>query len=194
MLSLLPDVRLVLGSASPRRSELLSQLGINFEVRPADIDEAVQAGETPTAYVARLSREKAGAVGRAGELVVAADTTVVVEGEILAKPDDQDDARRMLTLLSGRTHVVHTGVTVLRVGARSETQVVDTAVTFIDLDALSIAWYLATGEPSGKAGGYAIQGAGAALVERINGSVTNVIGLPLAETVAMIRDVSDAEA
>lgn len=194
MVSLLADVRLVLGSASPRRSELLSQLGINFEVRPADIDEAVQAGETPTAYVARLSREKAGAVGRTGELVVAADTTVVVEGEILAKPDDQDDARRMLTLLSGRTHLVHTGVTVLRVGARSETQVVDTAVTFIDLDALSIAWYLATGEPSGKAGGYAIQGAGAALVERINGSVTNVIGLPLAETVAMIRDVSDAEA
>ena len=106
--------RLVLASGSPRRAELLRSVGLEFDVRPADIDESVRPGESPTAYVARLSVEKAAAVDAAGPatIVVAADTTVEVDGEILGKPVDDDDARRMLRLLSGRTHLVHTGVTV----------------------------------------------------------------------------------
>jgi septum formation protein len=186
------DVELVLASSSARRSELLSQVGLTFEIRPADIDESVHAGEPPIKYVRRLSVEKAAAVARPGEIVVAADTTVEVDGEILAKPVDGDDARRMLRLLSGRVHQVHTGVTVAMTGAAgrsstSHTQVVHTAVTFVELDDATVDWYVRTGEPDGKAGGYAIQGAGGALVERLDGSVTNVIGLPLAETLETIR-------
>jgi septum formation protein len=186
------DVELVLASSSARRSELLSQVGLTFEIRPADIDESVHAGEPPIEYVRRLSVEKAAAVARPGEIVVAADTTVEVDGEILAKPVDGDDARRMLRLLSGRVHQVHTGVTVAMTRAAgrpstSHTQVVHTAVTFVELDDATVDWYVRTGEPDGKAGGYAIQGAGGALVERLDGSVTNVIGLPLAETLETIR-------
>jgi septum formation protein len=186
------DVELVLASSSVRRSELLSQVGLTFETRPADIDESVHAGESPIEYVRRLSVEKAAAVARSGEIVVAADTTVEVDGEILAKPADGDDARRMLRLLSGRVHLVHTGVTVAMTGAADcpstwHTQVVHTAVTFVELDDATVDWYVRTGEPDGKAGGYAIQGAGGALVERLDGSVTNVIGLPLAETLKTIR-------
>jgi len=186
------DVELVLASSSARRSELLSQVGLTFEVRPADIDESVHAGEPPIEYVRRLSVDKAAAVARPGEIVVAADTTVEVDGVILAKPVDGDDARRMLRLLSGRVHQVHTGVTVAMTEAAgrpstSHTQVVHTAVTFVELDDATVDWYVRTGEPDGKAGGYAIQGAGGALVERLDGSVTNVIGLPLAETLGIIR-------
>ena len=124
--------------------------------------------------------------------MVAADTTVEVDGVILAKPVDGDDARRMLRLLSGRVHQVHTGVTVAMTRATgrpatTHTQVVHTAVTFVELDDATVDWYVRTGEPDGKAGGYAIQGAGGALVERLDGSVTNVIGLPLAETLEIIR-------
>ena len=191
----LPDgVRLVLASASPRRSELLGSVGLAFEVVPADIDESAHVGEAPADYVARLSREKAAAVADrvgAGSLVVAADTTVDVDGQILEKPADADDARRMLRLLSGATHLVHTGVTVLSttVPARCETLVVETAVEFAVLTDRAVDWYLGTGEPFGKAGGYAVQGAGGALVQRIDGSVSNVIGLPLAETLALMRSV-----
>jgi septum formation protein len=194
----LPDgVRLVLASASPRRSELLRSVGLEFEVIPADIDESVRPGETPAGYVARLSADKAAAVAeRVGSdvIVVAADTTVDVDGLILEKPVDASDARRMLGLLSGRTHLVHTGVTVLRsVGVGSakagsgSTIGVETAVEFVELTPETVEWYVATGEPFGKAGGYAIQGAGGALVRRLDGSVTNVIGLPLAETLALIK-------
>ena len=185
--------RLVLASASPRRSELLRSVGLEFDVDPADIDESVHAGEAPAAYVARLSAEKASVVaGRivGGALVVAADTTVDVDGQILEKPIDEADARRMLARLSGRTHLVHTGVTVARsfeIGSeRTATVVVETAVEFADMTSSRVDWYVGTGEPFGKAGGYAIQGAGAALVRRIDGSVTNVIGLPLAETLDLI--------
>jgi septum formation protein len=204
----LPDgVRLVLASASPRRCELLCSVGLEFEVIPADIDESVQPGETPAGYVARLSADKAAAVAeRVGSdvIVVAADTTVDVDGLILEKPVDEADARRMLRLLSGRTHLVHTGVTVLSigrsfgvgsgktgsVGVGSEktgaTIVVETAVEFVELTPKMVDWYVATREPFGKAGSYAIQGAGGALVRRLDGSVTNVIGLPLAETLDLI--------
>jgi septum formation protein len=188
-------VRLVLASASPRRAELLGSVGLGFDVLPADIDESVLPGETPSDYVARLSAEKARAVAHrlgTGRIVVAADTTVDVDGQILEKPVDQADARRMLRLLSGRVHLVHTGVTVswfpvTRRTMGGQTLVVETAVEFVELGTDAIDWYIATGEPFGKAGGYAIQGAGGALVRRVDGSVTNVIGLPLAETLALIR-------
>ena len=186
----LPDgVRLVLASASPRRSELLRSVGLEFEVIPADIDESVLPGESPTAYVARLSAEKAAAVARrvgSDVIVVAADTTVDIDGLILEKPVDAGDARRMLGLLSGRTHLVHTAVTVLP----GSTVVVETAVEFVELTPETMDWYVATGEPFDKAGGYAIQGAGGALVRRLDGSVTNVIGLPLAETLALISEAT----
>jgi len=190
--------RLVLASASPRRSELLGSVGLEFDVVPADIDEAQRPGEAPSDYVARLSREKAAAVVErvGGEaVVVAADTTVDVDGVILEKPLDDADGRRMLSSLSGRTHLVHTGVTVSwsprtrSAGTATqvvETQVVETAVRFVELSARAIDWYLSTGEHLGKAGSYGIQGAAGAFVERIDGSVTNVIGLPLAETLAML--------
>ncbi len=188
--------RLVLASASPRRSELLGAAGLEFDVVPADIDESVRAGETPSDYVARLSSEKGAAVGEridGAVVIVAADTTVDVDGRILEKPADADDARRMLRLVSGRTHLVHTGVTVSSFGVgsartgTSATCVVETAVRFVELTDRAIEWYLATGEHVGKAGAYGIQGAAAAFVERIDGSVTNVIGLPLAQTLELLR-------
>lgn len=190
MIDLPGGVSLVLASASPRRSELLASVGLEFDVVPADIDESVRAGETPATYVARLSQEKAAVVaGRVGSgaLVVAADTTVDIGGQILEKPAEAADARRMLWLLSGTTHLVHTGVTVASTTGPAETIVVETAVRFVDMTDALVDWYVATGEPFGKAGGYAIQGAGGALVERVDGSVTNVIGLPLAETLGSIR-------
>ncbi len=183
----------MLASASPRRSELLRSVGLEFDALPADIDESVGPDESPADYVARLSREKAAAIaGRVnGEvIIVAADTTVDVSGQILEKPVDDADARRMLRLLSGRAHLVHTGVTVSRspeTGAGgTETRVVETSVTFVELSERVIDWYLSTGEHVGKAGAYGIQGAAGVFVERIDGSVTNVIGLPLAETLAML--------
>jgi len=190
-----PDgVQLVLASASPRRSELLGSVGLEFVVIPADIDEAVGDGESPLNYVGRLSREKAAKVVELladGSIVVAADTTVDVDGQILEKPADDDDARRMLRLLSGRTHLVHTGVTVSGPGGNmaehpSRTIVVETAVSFVELAEPVIDWYLSTGEQVGKAGAYGIQGAAGAFVERVDGSVTNVIGLPLAETLDLL--------
>ena len=195
MIELRDGVRLVLASASPRRSELLGSVGLEFDVVPADIDETVADGESPLEYVARLSREKAATVVDLigdGSVVVAADTTVDVDGRILEKPADDDDARRRLHLLSGRTHLVHTGVTVSGPGGDmvedpSRTIVVETAVSFVELAESVIEWYLSTGEHVGKAGAYGIQGAAGAFVERVDGSVTNVIGLPLAETLDLLR-------
>ncbi len=191
MIELPAGMRLVLASASPRRSELLRSVGLEFDVVPADIDESVRPGELPSDYVARLSAEKARVVAeRVGtdRIVVAADTTVDVDGRILEKPVDDDDARRMLALLSGRTHLVHTGVTVARFPTPTRaTIVVETAVDFVETTPAVVEWYVGTGEPFDKAGGYAIQGAGGALVRRLDGSVTNVVGLPLAETLELIR-------
>jgi nucleoside triphosphate pyrophosphatase len=205
MIEIPAGVRLVVASASPRRSELLRSVGLDFDVIPAEIDESVLPGELPADYVARLSVEKASVVAeRVGPdaIVVAADTTVDVDGQILEKPVDDADARRMLRLLSGRVHLVHTAVTVLTTGlsfrvgsdetgagtgARTvSTVVVETAVEFDPMTPQVVDWYVGTGEPFGKAGGYAIQGAGGAFVRRLDGSVTNVIGLPLAETLALI--------
>jgi septum formation protein len=189
---------LVLASGSPRRRELLSGAGLRFAVRPAGIDEMPLPDESPTAYVRRLSTEKAAAsmespLASSADVVLAADTTVEVNGEILEKPFDVDDAYRMLRMLSGRDHLVHTGVTVsvpLAGARRSSSILVTTKVTFADLDDGSIDWYLETGEAMDKAGAYGIQGAAAAFVERVDGSVTNVIGLPLAETLGLLRDVA----
>lgn len=204
--------RLVLASASPRRAELLARIGLHPEVRPADLDETPHPGEAPSELVVRLAAAKAdaavgrgdGAVRRRGddavpgrgddtvpghgddEVVLAADTEVVLDGRTLGKPRDRDDADAMLSALSERTHEVITGVAVRR-GERTHTTCVTTRVTFRALDDADIAWYVATGEPDGKAGGYAIQGAGAVLVAGIEGSDTNVIGLPLPATVALLR-------
>ncbi len=185
-------MRVVLASQSPRRRELLASVGVSVEVRPSATDESVLPGESPDAYVRRLAREKAEAVpAEAGELVLAADTSVVLGREILGKPRDDADARRMLRALSGSTHVVLTGVHA-RVhpgpgaGSRSETIAVSSAVRFISLSEERIAWYVATGEPLDKAGAYAVQGAGGSLVRGIAGSVSNVVGLPLAETLALL--------
>lgn len=181
--------RVVLASASPRRLELLAPLGLDVIVRPADIDESVRGSEDPIAYVHRLSIEKAAAVAAADDdLVIAADTTVDLDGLILAKPLDADDARAMIGSLAGRTHRVHTGVTV-RVGAVAVTAVETTAVTFAAISQAALDWYVATGEPFDKAGGYAIQGAGGVFVAAVDGSVSNVVGLPLTTVVQLARSV-----
>lgn len=195
MIHLPADRSLVLASQSPRRRELLTTAGLTFAVRSADIDEAPLPDEPPAAYVQRLSIEKAAAsaaspLASTSDVIIAADTTVEIGGLILEKPLDDDDAYGMLRRLSGRTHQAHTGVTVsiARNGARrSTTIVVTTDVTFAALTDGMIDWYLATGEANDKAGAYGIQGAAAAFVERIDGSVTNVIGLPLAETLDLLR-------
>ena len=178
---------LVLASGSPRRRELLAQLGIPFAVRAADVDEAPAPGERPRELVRRLAAAKAAAVD--GPLVLAADTIVEVDGALLGKPEDAEDARRMLGRLSGRSHHVHTGVAV-RAGERAEIGLVTTTVTFVALAPSAVSWYLATGEPFDKAGAYAIQGAGGVFVESIQGSVSNVVGLPLTTTVDLLRGVT----
>jgi septum formation protein len=180
--------RLVLASQSPRRRELLEQLGLVLEVRPAHADEALLPGEDARAYAARVAREKARAV--AGDVVLAADTAVVLRGEVLGKPRDADDARRMLALLSGTRHEVLTAVCVRRNAGAPGVELealVETAVRFAPLSSAAVDWYVATGEPLDKAGAYAIQGAGGAFVLDVSGSVSNVVGLPLAETVDLLR-------
>lgn len=180
-------MRIVLGSSSPRRRDLLQQLGLEIDIRPADIDETEHPGEDPVSYVRRLSIEKADAVtADADELVIAADTTVDLDGQILAKPADDDEVRSMLRSLSARTHRVHTGVTV-RLGDRTATDVATTFVTFTPVTAGALEWYLGTGEPFGKAGAYAIQGAGGIFVSSVKGSVSNVVGLPLTTVVTLAR-------
>ncbi len=177
--------RLVLASQSPRRRELLSQLGILAEVRPAHADEAVHPGEAARDYVLRVARDKARAVP--GDVVLAADTAVVLGGEVLGKPRDAEDARRMLRALSGTRHEVLTGVCVRR-GATEHTAVVAAQVRLDPLTDAQIDWYVATGEPLDKAGAYAIQGIAGAFVRELRGSVSNVIGLPLAETLGLLRE------
>jgi septum formation protein len=183
-------MNLVLASASPRRQELLADLGLVFAVRPADIDESVHSGELGTDYVLRLAREKAAAVAGTGELVIAADTTVDLNGELLGKPVDEDDARALMRKLSDSVHHVHTGVCALAIDAdgtvRDESTVITTAVSFAPVPDAWIDWYIATGEPFDKAGGYGMQGSAAIFVHRIDGSPTNVIGLPLDATASLV--------
>ena len=171
----------VLASASPRRAELLRAAGFTFTVDAVDIDEAVEPGETADQHVRRLARGKAeaGARRHPGATVLGADTVVVVEGRILGKPRDEDDARAMLTALSGRVHQVYTGVAVAREGQIRDAVDIS-AVTFVPLTSAEISAYVATGEPRDKAGAYAIQGRASRFVERLEGSYTGVVGLPVA--------------
>ncbi|MEP7113789.1 MAG: Maf family protein [Ilumatobacteraceae bacterium] len=181
--------KVVLASASPRRHELLTKIGVQFEVRVPDIDESPHDDESPIEYVRRLATAKVAAVEATdGELVIGADTTVDVESQILGKPGDDRDAGAMLRRLSGRSHRVHTGVAV-SFGGRELVDVCTTMVTFVTLDDPAIQWYVSTGEPMGKAGAYALQGAGAVLVSGVDGSVSNVIGLPLHVLVELAASV-----
>lgn len=183
---------LILASGSPRRKLLLEQLAIIFEIQPPDVDESVMAGEAPEIYVTRLSRKKAQSVAEkrdSGAVILAADTTVVLHGNILGKPESKEHSVQILNELSGTRHDVLTGVSICR-GSRTETFCVRTEVTFRQLDEREIAWYWETGEPQDKAGSYGLQGAGAAFVETLTGSYSNVIGLPLSETILMLRDFS----
>ncbi len=179
---------IVLASGSPRRKELLESLDLHFEVLPVDIDERPTPGEAPAALVDRLSREKAGAAARRrpDALVIAADTVVVVDGAILGKPRDAGENLSFLERLAGRPHHVFTGHTLLR-GDRHETLVVDTEVTMRAFDRAEIERYVASGEGLDKAGGYAIQGRGSALVRELSGCYFNVVGLSVATVVEAAR-------
>jgi len=183
---------LILASASPRRAELLSAAGIPFEVRPAHIDEALRAGEDARTYASRVAVDKARAIaGQAnGRSVLAADTVVVIDGLVLGKPVDSDDAKRMLRLLSGRSHEVITAVALMSTrrgqsDAAIDARIESTVVEFAPLDTAEIDWYVATGEPADKAGSYAVQGLASRFVTRIEGSYSNVVGLPMALVYAM---------
>jgi len=180
-------LRLVLASGSPRRRRMLRGLGVEFEVRPADVDETPHPGEAAPEYVARLADEKAAAVAAGldgSDVVLAADTVVAIDGELLGKPEDRDEARRMLARLSGRDHEVLTGVAVhggtdrgSRLAALTRTR-----VWFAEMTPEEIDWYVATGEPLDKAGAY-----GALFVDRVEGNYSNVVGLPLPAVYRLLR-------
>ncbi len=202
---------LVLASGSPRRRELLARLGVEFDVRPADVDETPRPAESADDLVRRLAVDKAqaglAAAPEAHVVVLAADTVVVLDGEVLGKPADAADASTTLGRLSGRTHVVCTGVAVARRGAGGPTdpdpaadgvalgpavtltvEVVATEVTFVDLDPADVTAYVATGEPLDKAGAYGIQGLAGVFVSSVHGSYDNVVGLPLAVTARLLAE------
>ncbi|MFZ0416628.1 MAG: Maf family protein [Candidatus Sulfotelmatobacter sp.] len=183
---------LILASASPRRQELLRNAGIGFTVQAADIDETPLAGESPRDCAERLAREKALAIFRSHpeDYVLGADTIVVVDGTILGKPRDGDDAARMLRMLSGRTHAVITGVCIVRTGVSDDEELTASESTLVTMSEISdneIRDYIATGEPMDKAGGYAIQGIASRWIPRIEGDYGNVVGLPVALVYAMLR-------
>lgn len=204
----MPNQSLVLASASPRRRQLLDLMSVAFSAHSADIDESVLEGEAPAAYVARLAGAKASAVwdlikpdkNLSRTFILGADTAVVVDGDILGKPDDYDDARTMLRRLSRRWHQVYTGIYVLTAACRSNgaatssglhdrnLRVVESRVKFREVGDDEIAWYWQSGEPRDKAGAYAVQGAGGLFIERIEGSYSGIVGLPLCETAELLRD------
>jgi septum formation protein len=170
---------LILASQSPRRSEILRQAGIRFVVRPANVDESLLPAESPEAYVQRVAQQKAAAVeADPADVVLGADTIVVIDGQILGKPRDHADAVRMLEALSGRDHEVLTGIC-LRRGADAVLDLATTRVWFHPLAHNDLEDYVASGEPMDKAGAYAIQGLASKFVQRIEGSYTNVVGLPI---------------
>ncbi|MGE0591104.1 MAG: nucleoside triphosphate pyrophosphatase [Vicinamibacterales bacterium] len=198
-----PGGRLVLASASPRRAELLRTAGIAFDMLSAEVDESIQPGETADVLVRRLAEAKAKAVlpHAAGRPVLAADTIVAVEDAVLGKPRDAAHAATMLRMLSGRQHRVLTGVALMSGGTLStlprgaprpaSVRMVKVATTLVEMAPLSrdeIDWYISTGEPLDKAGGYAIQGLGSRFIARVDGSYANVVGLPVALVYAMLRE------
>jgi septum formation protein len=183
-------LRLVLASRSPRRAELLRAAGIEFTVRVADVDETPLPGETPPQYVLRVAEEKARAIAvAADEVILAADTTVVLGGEIMGKPKDAADAARMLRALAGQRHEVITGIC-LRRDTEIVRDITTTAVWFAPLNDAEVADYVASGEPMDKAGAYAIQGLASRFIDRIDGSYSNVVGLPVALTYRRLRAFS----
>lgn len=173
--------KVVLASSSPRRKEILDAAGWPYEAIVAGIDESLLVGEEPAAYVQRLARSKAEAVAArlSSGLVLGADTTVVIESEILAQPEDDQDARRMLRLLNGKWHEVLTGVALVRVGGEKLVDYETTRVRFAQMTDGEIDWYVATGEARGKAGAYGIQGAAGLFIEDIEGDYFNIVGLPI---------------
>jgi septum formation protein len=191
-------MRLILASASPRRAELLAAAGFDFEVMPVEVDERPRERERAEDYVRRLAGEKsAKAMERIHDvatIVLGADTAVVVDGEILGKPRDASDARAMLRRLSGRWHEVVTGISMRRRSSSSEHVemglVEKTVVFFAPLGDLEIDWYVQSGEGSDKAGGYAVQGLASRFVQRIEGSYSNVVGLPVAATHELMRQIT----
>lgn len=186
------NARLILASKSPRRSELLRQAGITFDIIPSRFkEESMPMMDDPVRYVGMLSRAKALEVAAThpDRWVIGADTIVLSNGLVLGKPEDSESARTMLSRLSGRTHQVYTGFTISCLSRHRElTDVVCTDVSFKTLAPAEIAWYIHTGEPFDKAGAYAIQGQGAFLVRRINGSYTNVVGLPVCEVIERLLE------
>ena len=184
---------IVLGSASPRRRELLEAQGFRLHVHPADIDEAERPNETPSAYLERIVAAKLAAAkshvgeGTRADALIVADTTVTIDGRILGKPVDRGESKKMIAALAGRAHEVMTRFAILSLGSgRDLSDTVVTRVVFRALTAAEIDAYVATGEGDDKAGAYAVQGKGAALVTRIEGSYTNVVGLPVAEVVVAL--------
>lgn len=193
-------MRLILASASPRRAELLRAAGFDFEVQRVDIDEGVRDGEAAAIYVRRLAAEKSAAAltalmrhahpfDAANVVLLAADTAVVVDGEILGKPADDEEAGRMLRRLSGRWHEVMTGIS-LRRGAQEVGRVETTRVQVASLSEADVSWYAASGEGRDKAGAYAIQGLASRFIPRIEGSYANVVGLPISAVVELLPEIS----
>jgi len=190
-------MRLVLASASPRRADLLRAAGYAFETLAVDLDERHRPGEPPEAYVARLAREKSAAAMRqladreSDVVVLGADTTVVIDGEILGKPVDERDSQRMLRRLSGRRHEVLTGIS-LRTSTVERGRVVTTSVYMTELSVDDVAWYVGSGEGRDKAGAYAVQGLASRFIPRIDGSYANVVGLPVTAVAELLRELASA--
>lgn len=183
-------MKFVLASGSPRRRELLAGIGLPFEVMVSDLEERMEEGERVDAYVERLAFDKASAIARRvpDNWVLAADTVVYVDGVVLEKPLSRSDAIRMLSTIAGREHIVYTGVALRNLEQDyADTRVLASKVRMIPLTNKEIEWYVDTGEPMDKAGAYAIQGIGAMFIESVDGSYSNVVGLPLSEVFAMLK-------
>ena len=191
-------MKIVLGSSSPRRKQLLSDLGLKYLCIKPGFEEKRGVGESPLDYVCRNGKSKArwvanslgGAIKKEDHLIISADTIVLLDGLVLEKPGSCEEAKAMLSAMSGKTHTVVTALSILLSGPQGEkgvTQSVETEVTFDHLTEQEIGWYVATGEPMDKAGAYAIQGIGSYMVKSINGSWTNVVGLPLSEFIEIVH-------
>ncbi len=185
----------MLASGSPRRRELLAGLGLEFVVRPVDLDESPLPGEEPAATVKRLAAGKAAAAARPGELALGADTLVVIDGVVLGKPRDAAEAEAMLARIAGREHTVLTGIALCDRpaaggdGDRQAVAIETSRVRMAPMAPAEVAWYVATGEPLDKAGAYAVQDLGAMFVESVHGNYTNVVGLPLPATARLFREL-----
>lgn len=176
------ELRIILASASPRRADLLKQIGVEFDIAPSEVGELPHPDEAPADYITRIARAKVITVARKREsgLVIGADTVVVLDGHLLGKPNDEADASRMLRQLSGKWHAVMTGVALFDVATRGEVADYDkTLVKFAQLTDTEIEWYISTGEPMDKAGAYGVQGRAGLFVEEIAGNYCNVVGLPI---------------